>query len=94
LPNCLFDSQEKGIDKIIYSCEDKKGGATNIRPEMIGFKGTYEKGWPKIEYGLYENESCELIVEFMNKNKKNWKDYLPSFEGTLKKVRERYNIIS
>ena len=82
---CLAISRMNRLDKIIYACPDPVGGATKMDPKSVS--PWYAKDWPKIENGIYRNESYELLSKYMEENKTRWGNFLKKMED-MKKSRQ------
>ena len=53
------------IDRIVIACRDPRGDITSIKPELIG--DYYYRNWPSLEYGLFFEESFNLLMNFYSK---------------------------
>jgi tRNA(adenine34) deaminase len=86
--HCLASSIMSRIDKIVYACKDPEGGATNLNPKIVG--PWYERNWLIIEGGIYRDESCDLLLEYMHKNKTKtkWVSHIESMEKMKESWRE------
>ncbi len=74
---CLGTSVLNRIGRIVYACPDPNGGAAGINP--LSLSNWYKEHWPKIDSGMFKEESYFLLVDYMAKNKK-WKNVLKIFE--------------
>lgn len=86
--HCLGSSVLSRIDKIVYACLDPEGGAMHLNSKTIG--SWYEKNWPIIEGGIYEKESCDLLLKYMyeNKTETKWISHIESMEKMKESWRE------
>ncbi len=76
---CLGIAMMHRVSKIIYACPDPHGGAANVNPERLGL--FYHQHWPSLEMGVYNVESCDLIIDFLKQEKSaNWKVMLKAFQ--------------
>jgi tRNA(Arg) A34 adenosine deaminase TadA len=76
---CLGGSLLHRVSRIAYACPDPHGGAMKIDPNVLGM--FYANKWPKIEDGLFREDSYKLMTQFMRRqNTKLWKEILGMFE--------------
>lgn len=75
---CLSIAYFNRINRIVYACPDPDLGATKLNPKDI--LSSYEDGWPKIESGIYKERSCKLLIEYMKKHSKIWKNMISNLE--------------
>jgi hypothetical protein len=67
----------------VVACPDPHGGTTRLEPERLGI--FYREGWPAIQTGLFREETCELVVEFLRTGKfMSWETMLAAFEALRK----------
>ncbi len=69
------------ISRVVYACPDPFAGAINLDPKSL--TAWYERKWPEIESGLFEEESYKLMIDFMQ-GKDNWKEVLSEFKKIKK----------
>ena len=75
---CLGIAMIHRISRIIVACPDPHGGTTGIEPERLGI--FYREEWPDIQTGLYKEEACELVMEFLKTGKfASWEKMLAAF---------------
>ncbi|MCP5097024.1 MAG: nucleoside deaminase [Chloroflexi bacterium] len=76
---CLGISVMHKISRIVVACPDPVGGTTSLDPTQMG--SLYKRCWPKIDSGLYKEQSCKLIIEFLKAEKIfDWKGKLALFQ--------------
>jgi tRNA(adenine34) deaminase len=63
---CLGVAVIHRVDRIVVACNDPRGDITQIDPKKIG--DWYQKNWPKIEYGLLQEDSYNILFNYF-KNK-------------------------
>ncbi|MDO8517662.1 MAG: deaminase [Nanoarchaeota archaeon] len=66
------------VDKIIYSCPDPIGGVSKFNPNNL--PDWYNRHWPIFERGLYEKESYNLLIKYMENNIDIWGDFIQKFK--------------
>lgn len=75
---CLGIAVMHRVDRIIVGCPDPTGGTTNLDPASLG--SVYTNWWPKIQVGLYREESCRLVIESLKTGKfMRWESLLSEF---------------
>lgn len=78
---CLGASVFHRVSRIVFACHDPNAGASNIDPKNLT---RFVAGiWPKIESGLYKEESYDMMVQFVKS--KNWQDDFELLEEMRKK---------
>ena len=76
---CLGISVLHRVSRIIVACPDPNGGTTNLNLSSLG--SVYKHWWPTIEVGLYREQSCELIIQFLQTKKfRSWETMLAEFQ--------------
>ncbi len=76
---CLGSAILNRISRIVFSCPDPHGGATNLDKQSLS--DWYNRKWPDIEGGLFKDESYELMINFMKKqNTDSWNRILKLYE--------------
>ena len=66
------------VDEIIYACPDPLGGMSKVNPSYLGIWN--KKHWPIFKQGPFKQESYNLLVKYMEENKKYWENFLKSFK--------------
>lgn len=80
---CLGIAMMHRISRIIFSCPDPHGGTSNIDPENLGI--FYRKEWPDIQMGMFREESCDMIIQFLKLEIfDEWERMLAAFDGMRK----------
>lgn len=76
---CLGTAVLHRMNRIIVACPDPNGGAGNVDPARLG--SVYSRLWPTLQMGLYQEESCRLIIEFLKSGKfLDWESKLQEFQ--------------
>lgn len=77
---CLGIAVLHRISRIIIACPDPNGGTTGVALSTLG--SFYRQRWPTIQIGLYQEQSCELIIAFLKTKKfHSWELMLHEFEA-------------
>lgn len=81
---CLGSSVLHRISRIVFSCPDPHGGATNLDKKSL--TEWYNRKWPVIEEELFKKDAYNLMIEFMKKqNTNSWNRILKLYENMNKK---------
>jgi tRNA(adenine34) deaminase len=76
---CLGISVLHRISRIVVGCPDPNGGTTTLDVATLG--SVYRRWWPTIDVGLYREESCLLIEQFLATEKfLMWQTMLTEFQ--------------
>jgi tRNA(adenine34) deaminase len=76
---CLGIAVLHRISRIVVACPDPNGGTTSLDISTLG--SVYRRWWPAIEIGLYGEESCQLIEQFLKTEKfLMWESMLQEFQ--------------
>lgn len=75
---CAHASSICRVDEIIYACPDPIGGAAKTNPEYL--VSWSKKHWPKFREGPFKKESYNLLVKYMEENKR-WANFLKKFKS-------------
>lgn len=76
---CLGAAVLHHISRIVVACPDPIGGTAGIDITSIG--SMYHHWWPTIEIGLYKEESCMLIEQWLITGKfRSWQSMLAAFQ--------------
>jgi tRNA(adenine34) deaminase len=76
---CLGIAVLHRISRIVVACPDPNGGTTRLDISMLG--SVYRRWWPAVEIGLYREESCRLIEQFLITEKfLMWESMLQEFQ--------------
>lgn len=71
------------VTRIVISCPDPHGGATNINPDNLG--SFYADHWPIIEIGLMKEIAVNRIIKFLKTEKfMSWDRMLTEFSKMKK----------
>lgn len=81
---CLGIAVLHRISRIVIACPDPNGGTTNLALSSVG--SVYQRWWPAIQIGLYQEPACDLIIAFLKTKKfSSWETMLGEFE-TMKQT--------
>lgn len=76
---CLGCAMLHRVNRIIFSCPDPRGGATNVT--LKGLPSFYHDKWPEIKSGIYKEEAFSMLLKFMTtQDTKQWKNNKKLFE--------------
>jgi tRNA(adenine34) deaminase len=64
---CLGISVMHRVSRIVVACPDPDGGSLGLDPSTLGT--VYAGWWPQMQAGLGKEESCALIIEFLQRGK-------------------------
>ena len=68
------------IDRVVYACSDPRGGATGLKPEMVGTG--YQKIWPKfIQNTTFRQDCYDLLVNHMTSQAPRWGSMLADMKA-------------
>lgn len=77
---CFGTSLLHRIPRIVFGCSDPYGGIANL--DSNNFPIFYKNRWPKIEGGLLEKESYNLMVDFLkSKNTPEFNEILEVYQN-------------
>ncbi|MCK4670257.1 MAG: nucleoside deaminase [Nanoarchaeota archaeon] len=80
---CMGTAVLNRISRIVVACPDPHGGAAHLDPKHL--TSFYVRKWPKIDSGLFKEESYQMLVDFMRQNPA-WVKVLKTFEKAEKKL--------
>ena len=67
------------VGRIVYSCPDPRGGATGLKPELVGTG--YRKIWPEVHYDeRLREESCGILLAYMESKRPTWDTMIEALE--------------
>jgi tRNA(Arg) A34 adenosine deaminase TadA len=76
---CLGIAVLHRVSRIVIACPDPNGGTTGLDVTSLG--SVYQGWWPTLHTGLYQAQSCQLIIEFLRTEKfSSWQTMLAEFE--------------
>ncbi len=76
---CLGVAVLHRVSRIVIACPDPNGGTTGLDVTSLG--SVYQDWWPTLHTGLYQTQSCHLIIEFLRTEKFfSWQTMLAEFE--------------
>lgn len=76
---CLGCAMLHRVNRIVFSCPDPRGGATNLT--LKNLPSFYDDHWPKIKSGLFKKEAYGMFIKFMEAQKTEpWKMNKKLFE--------------
>ncbi|HSH78701.1 MAG TPA: nucleoside deaminase [Herpetosiphonaceae bacterium] len=76
---CLGIAVLHRVSKIVIACPDPCGGTTSI--DVLSLGSVYQRWWPEIHMGLFKEESCNLIIDFLKTEKfRSWDSMLNEFQ--------------
>jgi tRNA(adenine34) deaminase len=76
---CLGIAVLHRVSKIVIACPDPNGGTTSLDIASLG--SVYRLWWPEMRIGLYREESCNLIIDFLKLRKfRSWEAMLSEFQ--------------
>jgi tRNA(adenine34) deaminase len=75
---CTGAAMVSRVDEIIYSCQDPIGGMSKTNLTYLGEWN--KKHWPKFREGPFRHESYNLLVQYMEKHKEIWGNFLEKFK--------------
>lgn len=76
---CLGIAVIHRVSRVVVACPDPNGGTTALDVDSLG--SVYRELWPTIHTGLYQEASCQLIIEFLcTKKFGSWQTRLVEFE--------------
>lgn len=66
------------ITKIVYACPDPVGGIKSLDAKHL--PEWYQRHWPQIKKGPFEEESYNLLIRHMEENPSIWKEFIKKFK--------------
>ena len=76
---CLGIAVLHRVSRIVIACPDPNGGTTGLALASLG--SVYQQWWPTIQFGLYQEQACDLIIAFLKTKKfRSWAVMLREFE--------------
>jgi tRNA(adenine34) deaminase len=70
------------VNRVVYACKDPNGGVAHMDPSCL--TPWYEKKWPVLDKGPLRDESCDVLVDYMQKHEERWGRILEMFEDMRK----------
>lgn len=76
---CLGCAMLHRVHRIVFSCPDPRGGATNVT--LKGLPSFYQEKWPTIIAGVNKKKAYSMLLKFITaQDSKQWKTNKKLFE--------------